>query len=278
MNSEIMIEQNAKVRFNKKVARETYLMGLESSEIAAEARPGHFVMIRVREGTDPLLRRPFSVCGTEKDRLFHILYRVVGPGTSIMSAVRKGDTLSVLGPLGNGFELPGPGETPILLAGGIGIAPILFLAGFVGKDDALLMAGFRTAEDIVDFKACGLSGFPISLATDDGTVGQKGFVTDLLKGHLDEIKTTNPLVFACGPAPMLKKVAAMIQDRGIPGQVSLEAYMACGVGACQGCAVKAASMEDQVYFSVCKHGPVFDAASLDWGRLPDASRSYGITS
>ena len=267
MNSEIMIEQNAKVRFNKKVARETYLMGLESSEIAAEARPGHFVMIRVREGTDPLLRRPFSVCGTEKDRLFHILYRVVGPGTSIMSAVRKGDTLSVLGPLGNGFELPGPAEPPILVAGGIGIAPIIFLAGVVGQEDALLMAGFRTAADIVDFDACGLSGFPVSIATDDGTVGHSGFVTELLEHHLVNTKKNNPSVFACGPAPMLKEVATIIRDRGIPGQVSLEANMACGVGACQGCAVKAASTEKLVYLSVCEQGPVFHTASLDWSSM-----------
>ena len=262
-----MIEQKAKVRFNKKVARQTFLMGLESPEIAAASRPGHFVMIRVREGTDPLLRRPFSICGTEKDRLIRILYRVVGPGTSILSAVREGDSLSVLGPLGKGFELPGPDETPMLVAGGIGIAPILFLAGVIGKDDALLMAGFRTAEDIVDFEACGLSGFPVSIATDDGTVGQRGFITDLLEGHLGNTKKNHPLVYACGPAPMLKKVAAVIQDHGIPGQVSLEAYMACGVGACQGCAVKAASSEDQDYFSVCEHGPVFDPASLDWSSM-----------
>jgi dihydroorotate dehydrogenase electron transfer subunit len=262
-----MIEQNAKVRFNKNVARETFLMGLESSEIAAEARPGHFVMIRVREGTDPLLRRPFSIRGTEGDRLFLILYRVVGPGTSIMSELRKGDSLSVLGPLGNGFELPGPDETPILVAGGIGIAPILFLAGVIGRDDALVMAGFRTSDDIVDFEARGLSGSPVSIATDDGTVGHQGFVTDLLERHLGKTKKKDPSVFACGPAPMLKKMAAITQDRGIPCQVSLEAYMACGVGACQGCAVKAASTENQVYLSVCEHGPVFHAASLDWGHL-----------
>ena len=262
-----MIEQNAKVRFNKKVSREIYLMGLESPEIAAEARPGHFVMIRVREGTDPLLRRPFSICGTERDRLIHILYRVVGPGTSIMSAVRKGNTLSVLGPLGNGFELPHPGETPLLVAGGMGIAPIIFLCGVVGQDDALFMAGFRTAADMVDFEVCGLSGFPVSIATDDGTAGHSGFVTDLLERHLDNAKKNNPSVFACGPPPMLKKVAAVIRDRGIPGQVSLEAYMACGVGACQGCAVKAASTEKQVYLSVCEQGPVFRAASLDWSGM-----------
>lgn len=259
-----MIEQSAKVRFNKKVARETYLMGLESSGIAAEARPGHFVMIRVREGTDPLLRRPFSICATERGRLFHILYRIVGRGTSIMSEARKGNNLSVLGPLGNVFKLPKPNESPILVAGGIGIAPIIFLAGVIGKDDALIMAGFRAGEDIVDFDACGLSGFPISIATDDGTVGHPGFVTDLLQGHLAKTKKNYPLVFACGPVPMLRKTAAITRDHGIPGQVSLEAYMACGVGACQGCVVKAASAEKQVYFSVCEHGPVFDAASLDW--------------
>ena len=109
-----MIEQNASIRFNKKVAHGTFLMALESSEITATASPGQFVMVRVREGTDPLLRRPFSICAIEGDGLFLILYRVVGHGTSILSEAGKGDKLSVLGPLGKGFEMPPehPAEHP----------------------------------------------------------------------------------------------------------------------------------------------------------------------
>ncbi len=262
-----MIEQYARVRFNKKVAQRTFLMGLESPEIVAEAGPGHFVMIRVSEGSAPLLRRPFSICSVESDSLFLILYRVVGQGTSIMSEAGMGDRLSVLGPLGKGFEMPQSGEVPILVAGGVGIAPIIFLARTLDSGKALLMTGFRTSDEIVDKKACGLSDYQISIATDDGTAGHPGFVTDLLEDHLDGDKKGTPSVFACGPTPMLKKVAAMTQSRGVPCQVSLESFMACGVGACQGCAVQAASAQEQAYFHVCEDGPVFHSESLTWGSM-----------
>jgi dihydroorotate dehydrogenase electron transfer subunit len=242
-------------------------MGLESPEIPRMSEPGHFVMIRVSEGTDPLLRRPFSICSIEGDSLFLILYRVVGQGTSIMSKAGKGDRLSVLGPLGRGFEMPRSGEVPILVAGGVGIAPLIFLAQRLGRRKALLMTGFRTADEIVDKKTCGLSGYQISIATDDGTAGHPGFVTDLLKDHLDGNKKEAPLVYACGPTPMLKTIAALTQSRGIPCQVSLESLMACGVGACQGCAVRAASAEEQAYLHVCEDGPVFHSESLAWGSM-----------
>jgi dihydroorotate dehydrogenase electron transfer subunit len=262
-----MIDQYASVRFNEKVAQETFLMGLESQEITNKAEPGHFVMIRVSEGTDPLLRRPFSICSVEGENLFLILYRIVGQGTLIMSKARKGERLSVLGPLGRGFEMPQSGEIPILVAGGVGIAPIIFLAQRLGSRKALLMTGFRTSDEIVDKKACGLSDYQISIATDDGTAGHLGFVTDLLEDHLDSNKKETPSVFACGPTPMLKKVAALTQSRGIPCQVSLESLMACGVGACQGCAVRAASTEEQAYLHVCEDGPVFHSESIAWGNM-----------
>ena len=264
MDSKRIFDQYASVRFNEKVAQETFLMGLESQEITSKAEPGHFVMIRVSEGTDPLLRRPFSICSVEGENLFFILYRVVGQGTLIMSKAGKGDRLSVLGPLGRGFEMPQAGEIPILVAGGVGIAPIIFLAQRLGSRKALLMTGFRTSDEIVDKKACGLSDYQISITTDDGTAGHTGFVTDLLEDHLDGNKKESPSVFACGPAPMLKKVASLTQRRSIPCRVSLESLMACGVGACQGCAVLAASAEKQAYFHVCEDGPVFHSESIAW--------------
>lgn len=259
-----MIEQSTIVRFNKKVAQGTFLMALESSAITTTASPGQFVMVRVREGTDPLLRRPFSICATEGDGLFLILYRVVGHGTSIISEAVKGDKLSVFGPLGKGFEMPKAGETPILVAGGIGLAPIIFLAQTIGGEDALLMAGFRTSAEIIDVETCGLSGFQVSVSTDDGTTGHPGFVTDQLDDYLKRHEESNPKVYACGPDPMLEKVAALTLSRGVLCQVSLETHMACGVGACQGCAVKAASAGNQSYLHVCEDGPVFHAESLTW--------------
>jgi dihydroorotate dehydrogenase electron transfer subunit len=181
-----------------------------------------------------------------------------------MSAVNKGHRLSVLGPLGKGFELPQSGEVPILVAGGVGIAPIIFLAQRLGNRKALLMTGFRTADEIVDNKACGLTDYNTSMATDDGTAGHPGFVTDLLKDYLEGNEKEAPSVFACGPTPMLKTIAALTQSSGIPCQVSLESLMACGVGACQGCAVPAASVEGQAYYHVCEDGPVFYSKSIAW--------------
>ena len=122
-----MIEQHIEIVFNNRINSDTFLMGLRSPEIVKAARPGQFVMIRVRAGSDPLLRRPFSICGI-RDDLFLVLYRVVGQGTAIMAEIREGERLSVLGPLGVGFDVPKSEQVPLLVAGGIGIAPLFFLA------------------------------------------------------------------------------------------------------------------------------------------------------
>ena len=122
-----MFARDAEIVFNKKIAPQTYLMGFRSPEVVAAARPGQFVMVRVRSGMDPLLRRPFSVAGTKEGEHLLILYRVVGKGTAIMAETRKGERLSLLGPLGSGFELPKGKKPSLLVAGGIGIAPLLFL-------------------------------------------------------------------------------------------------------------------------------------------------------
>lgn len=261
-----MIERNTQIIFNKKVASGSFLMGLKSSEIAAEARPGQFVMIRVGPNTDPLLRRPFSICGTRGDDLFFILYKVVGKGTAIMSKAMKGEKLSVVGPLGRGFELPEPGRKSIFVAGGMGIAPLVFLAQEI-KNNLVFMAGYRCANEIVPMEQVGLSLTDISIATDDGTAGHSGFVTDLLASHLAESVEGHPKIFACGPLPMLKLVAALTIERDIPCQVSLETNMACGLGACQGCAVRASKESGKTYYHVCRDGPVFDVNALDWESL-----------
>lgn len=259
-----MIEQEAAIELNQRVAAGTFLMALHLPEMAVRARPGQFVMIRVGQGMDPLLRRPFSICGVRDDAIF-VLYRVVGRGTRIMSHAREGDTLAVLGPLGNGFrwqdrECP----PPVLVAGGMGMAPLLFLAGSMAAEPYTFFAGFGSADQMVGPDALGLQEMGISIATDDGSAGHHGLVTELFENHLTDLPGTPEMVFACGPLPMLKAVAAITRKRGIPCQVSLEASMACGLAACQGCAVKSAAGNDRAYWHVCQDGPVFDAMSLDW--------------
>ena len=262
-----MIEENVGVIFNKRVAVDTFLMGLKSHRIAAEARPGQFVMLRVGQGMDPLLRRPFSICGIREDDLFLILYRVVGRGTAIMCDVREGEKLSVLGPLGSGFEIPEQGEKPLLVAGGMGIAPLVFLASIMEPGSFTFLTGFGSAEEIVATDEIGLSGIGLSISTDDGSTGHKGLVTELLENHLSGSNGGRSMVFACGPLEMLKRVATMTTDKHVPCQVSLEASMACGLGACQGCAIKRSSEQAIAYYHVCQDGPVFNINSLDWEAL-----------
>jgi len=263
----IMFEQNAKIVFNKRLAPETFLMALESPEVVAEARPGQFVMIRVTPGIDPLLRRPFSICGTRGDDLFLILYKVVGRGTAIMSQTREGEKLSVLGPLGRGFDLPKRDCHSVLVAGGIGVAPLIFLAQAIDSGKIAFLAGYRSENEIFPLEQFGLDAMETLISTDDGTAGHHGFVTELLENHLAGFSEDPPIIFSCGPLPMLNRVAELALKRNIPCQVSLETSMACGLGACQGCAVRASSKENRTYFHVCQDGPVFDVQKLDWKAL-----------
>ena len=262
-----MIEQDTKIVFNKKLASDTFLMALESPEVVAEAMHGQFVMIRVRPAIDPLLRRPFSICGIKGDNLFLILYKVVGHGTAILSEARKGQKLSVLGPLGRGFEIPKTACESILVAGGIGIAPLIFLAQAMEPASVIFLTGNSSANQILPMEQFGLDALETQISTDDGTAGHHGFVTELLEKHLAGSIKDPLVIFACGPLPMLKRVADLTFKKNILCQVSLETNMACGLGACQGCAVRASSGKDRTYYHVCQEGPVLDARKLDWKAL-----------
>ena len=261
-----MIEQNTEILFNRMIASEIFLMGVKSPEIVATAKPGQFVMIRVSSGIDPLLRRPFSICGVKEDDQFLILYRVVGRGTAMLAAKKEGDKLSVLGPLGKGFELPKPHEIPLLVGGGIGIAPLFFLLQNMHNPDVEFMMGFGSSNEIIDLNGIVVIHANVSMATDDGTAGYHGPVTDLLEESLRKhVEKKNSLsLFTCGPIPMLKRIVDIAINRRIPCQSSMESFMACGLGACQGCAIKAVSKESREYYHVCKDGPVFPIQSLDW--------------
>jgi dihydroorotate dehydrogenase electron transfer subunit len=244
-------------------------MGIYAREIAAAALPGQFVMIRICEGLDPLLRRPFSICGT-KEGIVLILYRIVGAGTRIMASRQRGERMSVFGPLGKGFDLPRPGNTPLIVGGGLGIAPLCFLAQEVRTLPVPIMLGAASRKEVISLKDMDIGLEDVSIATDDGSKGHHGVVTDLLKVYLEgESKGDQRFVYACGPKPMLRKVAEMTID-GTPCQVSLEAAMACGVGACQGCVVKAAPEEGKPWYHVCKEGPVFNVGQIDWHANHDA--------
>jgi dihydroorotate dehydrogenase electron transfer subunit len=192
-----------------------------------------------------------------------IIYEILGKGTQILAARKPGEFLDIIGPLGNGFDYSRPPakSTPaknILIGGGIGVAPLVFLAEKLKLSKPLVLMGARTKQQILCLQEFKVLGCTVKLATDDGSVGFKGRVTDLLRITLEQIKPLG--LFSCGPHPMLKTVAQIAQENKISAQLSLEEHMACGIGACLGCAV----LTKAGYKSVCKDGPVFHSEELVW--------------
>jgi len=260
-----MIDQSVEILSNSNVAEETFLLTFKSKEIATDAKPGQFVMVQVWEGLEPLLRRPFSICAVKEGNVVLLLYKRVGRGTGLLSGMGPGHRIRVLGPLGKGFRLPDPSVSPILVTGGIGAAPMVFLARSLGSRSFTWLAGYRTASEIPPFPELGVPPDKISVATEDGSAGEKCLVTGLLENSLDAAREP-ACVFSCGPSAMLKKVAAITERFRIPAQVSIETVMACGIGVCQGCTVLS-SPACGGYRQVCLDGPVFDSVDIDWSML-----------
>jgi dihydroorotate dehydrogenase electron transfer subunit len=248
---------------NELIAPNFYRMRIESPYLAKNSKPGQFIEVRCSENIEPLLRRPLGVHRITENGI-EMLYEVVGKGTRLLSRKAKGDTVDIIGPLGNGFGLPTI-RYPlniILIAGGVGVAPLLALAEcLTSKKNIYVMIGARSKSHVLcesDFKKLGAK---VSVSTEDGSKGKKGLVTDMLKNLLADNKSSSAAVYACGPAGMLKAVASIAKAAQISCQVSLEERMACGVGVCLGCPVKT---KDEGYKMVCKDGPVFNAEEIVW--------------
>jgi dihydroorotate dehydrogenase electron transfer subunit len=256
-------QQKAEIIHTEKFSDDIYRFTIKSPDIAADARPGQFVMLRTGEGQDPLLRRPFSVHQVAAGGLLRILFKVVGKGTRGLAGLQPGRQVDILGPLGRGFVQP-PGHHHILVGGGIGIAPLLFLAGQLLENNepvsVKVLLGARTGDEIApladDFTGMGLQ---VQSTTEDGSMGCQGLVTDLMTPGENEKPN---MVYACGPYPMLRAVARISRTREWGCQVSLETIMACGLGACLGCAVMRSDMKG--YAHACKDGPVFSADDVIW--------------
>lgn len=262
-----MIESSDKILSNNNVLVDTFLMRIYSPELAASAQPGQFLMVRVNEGIYPALRRPFSICGIESKGVIKILYKVVGKGTEILSNRKAGENISVLGPLGTGFNIPDRSDKIFLAAGGIGIAPLLFLYQKIKSFDVTFLTGFRTSSEIIDTVLTGRN-IENLIATDDGSAGYNGRVTDLLTETLEQDNHKDIICYACGPLPMLKAVKDVSLRYRLPCQVSMETFMACGVGACQGCVVRSdITKTNTTYLHVCKEGPVFNINEIDWDNI-----------
>jgi dihydroorotate dehydrogenase electron transfer subunit len=264
----MMQDQKATIHYNRQVAPDHYCIGLHGDHDFGSARPGQFVMLRVADQLYPLLRRPFSIHRLVKAHGrptgFEILYRVVGQGTTLLSARQKGERLDVLGPLGTSFRLPRSMKRPFIVGGGIGVAPLVFLAEQIASrlenpSDGFVFLGALCDEALLCRNVFEKLGMSLKLATDDGSCGDQCLVTDPVEEALTDREPD--ILFACGPSAMLACVADIARRHRIPCQISLEAHMACGMGACLGCAVPQPGQSTR-YLHVCQDGPVFDAEDV----------------
>ena len=239
-----------------------------SKEIAREARPGQFVMIHPKKFSEPLLPRPFSIHRVQGNRV-DLLVRAAGQGTRQLCGLSAGEVLEVKGPLGRGFKLDSE-KDPILVAGGIGVAPLLFLADRLIKmkrsktvAPPRLLIGAGSKKELLGLREFKEMGIRVQAVTEDGSFGRKGLVTDLLEG-MSAKGLERAMIYTCGPQGMLRAVASWAAARKIPCQVSLEARMACGMGACLGCSVARPTDSGLSYAKVCQDGPVFEAQEVAW--------------
>jgi dihydroorotate dehydrogenase electron transfer subunit len=262
---------------NRPLARDTFLVRLEAPELAQAIQPGQFIMMRMDAGCDPLLGRPFALYDTVLDARgqasgVDIVYLVVGKLTGLLSRLKTGDRVVVWGPLGNGFPDLSGVDHVALVAGGIGQTPFLAQVrellgerGYGGRPprraarQVSLYYGVRTAAlaaGVADFRAAGAQ---VHLASDDGSLGFHGFVTQLL-----EQQPLPQHLVGCGPEPMLKALTALAQRWHVPCHLSLETPMACGIGICFSCVTRVKTADGWDYRRVCVDGPVFDAGCLEW--------------
>ena len=262
-----MTNEKCRVVSHREIGSGYRYIEFEAPAIAADATPGQFVHLRVPSLEKSALRRPFSIFNAEGDRL-ELLYKTVGRGTAALNEVKPGDEVEVMGPLGHGFPLTCAGEA-LLVGGGYGVAPLYFLArrllasGVQTIPAIHLFVGGRTKNDLLAldrFEALG--GVKVHLATNDGSAGAKGLVTDPLDDELIRLRGEGGKfeLFACGPDPMLKAVALRATGTGSKGWISMDRHMVCGVGACYACIQKTVRGNSRC----CIEGPVSSAADLVW--------------
>jgi dihydroorotate dehydrogenase electron transfer subunit len=276
-------QQRVTITQNERLARATYCVRFDCSELAARIVPGQFLMLRLPHDNDPLLGRPFALYDTVVDAAgtptgIDVVYLVVGKMTEQLANCRPGDELDVWGPLGNGFSAA-PVEHLIMVAGGIGQTPFLalgreFLGGRRYGNDGRVVTpaqkvtmcyGVRSKDylaGVEDFRACGID---LKISSDDGTAGHHGLVTELLDQVLNENSATSSRIACCGPERMMEAVAGIARFKNVSCEVSLETPMACGIGICFSCVVKTEQADgDWDYKRTCVEGPVFEARKLVW--------------
>ncbi len=278
-----MIQVTSSVVSNKKITENCWRVAVDCPQIASEVKPGQFIHVKTGRGSGPLFRRPFSVfrrVPLKGNRLgIEIVYKVVGTGTRVMTGLRRGDTLDLIGPLGHGFQLDRGKSTHVVVAGGTGAACLFLLSEEISRAGLHLkvLLGADTKASVLLKKEYAALNGEVMVSTDDGTFGFHGFVTQMLDKAFNEGKISRDcVIYSSGPEPMLKALASICRRDHIPAQVSVERHMMCGIGACLACVCKVdpghlskerdvssshiQSVSDREfgYALVCKDGPVFD--------------------
>ncbi len=270
---------------NHQVAPSYHKMRIRTPIPYGNIEPGQFLMVRISDQPFPLLRRPFSIhsmAAFSKDEGsdIEILYKIVGRGTNLMSTWKRGKRLDILGPLGNSFSLPTTTGTQFLVAGGIGVAGLYALSQRMKANGhtCFVFIGAKTREHVLCVDEFEGLGADVYVATEDGGMGFRGMITDMVVSFLRNRPAPSQF-FACGPVDMLQAVAHIAKSQSVPCQVSLEAMMACGLGACLGCVIRTKGSPIArskkafgegggiPYKRVCSEGPVFDSEEVDWGAL-----------
>ncbi|MFH1757093.1 MAG: dihydroorotate dehydrogenase electron transfer subunit [Pseudomonadota bacterium] len=291
-------EVKARIQQHRRVGVDYFRLRLLCPEIARLAQPGQFVMLRVNEQREPFLRRPFSFsrifpCGDKRTKLeekgtLEICYQVVGRGTSLMTQLREGQRVDILGPLGNGFWLEEGWKRVVLIGGGIGIAPLIawaeklrarpskrrkLIKNPAETPEVLVLIGGKSREKILGIKEFRKMELEPQVSTEDGSLGMKGLATDLLERELLTRGQPSVTIYACGPMPMLAKIAQIAEQFDLPCQVLLESRMACGVGACLGCAVKVRD-EDSMKISKDKEVTTVQENIFSGSEGPEAEMTF----
>jgi dihydroorotate dehydrogenase electron transfer subunit len=254
----------------RSLSPDAFLLFFESPSLYSEFTPGQFTMVRV-PGAGTLLRRPYSLCASNPEaKRFSLMVKVVGEGSRALTELAVGQEVDCLGPLGTSFDIPDEGTRGVMVAGGVGIAPFF---GFCQKlahlnRKGIVLLGGRQAHDLYLREEFEHLGMDVRCATEDGSFGHKGLVTERLDEILSEEEPTR--LYSCGPTGMLIRAAQLARDRGISHQVSIERRMGCGMGCCWGCVVytRKSGEEPGEYRRSCTEGPVFDADEICWERDP----------
>lgn len=245
--------------------KDYYLFSLKSPKIASEALPGQFVMIHISSHPYPLLRRPFSIHSKDEKNI-QIFFKITGVGTSLLSQKEVNDSLDIIGPLGKGFTISRQleGKVAAAVGGGRGIAPLYFLAQSLRSKGSTvkIFYGGKSLEDLPLKRKIEKDGFDLHCSTDDGSFGFKGFISKLFEKELKKLNLS--FVFACGPEPMMERIASITRYEKIPAEFSLESIMGCGIGACWGCVRRIRKEGQEEWHKVCQEGPVFPADEIIW--------------